>query len=286
MLRDIVTIDESKCDGCGLCVPACHEGALQIIDGKARLVSDLLCDGLGACLGECPKGALKVEKKEAEPYDERKVMELIVEKGFNTVVAHLKHLKEHEEYAYLKEAAKFLRDAEGLPFDIENVWDELSKTPHHQSCGGGCPGSAAKYFAPKPVETNKSGSSPSQLSHWPVQLSLVNPTASHFRNSDLLVAADCTAFAMGGFHSEILHGKSLAIACPKLDQNLEAYVEKLKTMIDEAQINTLTVMVMEVPCCVGLVKICEAALQRAKRKVPLKVIALSVQGEIIKEIKL
>ena len=152
MIREIVTIDDDKCNGCGACVPACHEGALQMIDGKARLVSDLMCDGLGACLGHCPMGAITIEKREAEPYDEFKVMQIMVEKGKNTVVAHLKHLKEHNETKYLKEGVQFLEQNSGkLGFSVKEVLHEVHHSGQHHAHSG-CPGSQARSFEPKSAQ--------------------------------------------------------------------------------------------------------------------------------------
>ncbi len=286
MLREVVKIDEELCNGCGQCVPACHEGALQIIDGKARLVSDLMCDGLGACLGNCPQDAISIEKREAEPYNETKVMELMVEKGKNTVVAHLKHLKDHNETAYLKEAIRFLdRNKDELPFSLKEVIDEVhnTKTEHHHQ-GGGCPGSKEMSFKPVGIATENSMiSGQSELRQWPVQMHLINPQASYFQNADVVLAADCVAFAMGDFHQKYLKGKSLAIACPKLDSGLDSYVAKIQSIIDDANINTLTIMMMQVPCCGGLLQMARTASQNASRKVPIKAIVVGVEGEVLQE---
>ena len=287
MVRDVVKIDEELCDGCGLCVPGCHEGALQVIDGKAKLISNLMCDGLGACLGHCPQGAITIEKREAEPYSEKKVMEIMVQKGKNTVVAHLKHLKEHGEMGFLKEGVRYLKEnAEFLNFRPEEVMSEIHgrSEAHAHHTGGGCPGSRTMTFEPKTVVMEpESGSGQSELRQWPVQMHLINPVAPYFKNSDVLIAADCTAFAMGGFHSQYLRGKSLAIACPKLDSDMEVYVEKILMMIDEAKVNTITVMIMQVPCCTGLLQMVKAAASRAQRKVPVKLIVVGIEGEILKE---
>ncbi len=287
MLREIVKIDEELCNGCGDCVPNCHEGALQIIDNKARLISDLMCDGLGACLGHCPEGAITIEKREAEPYDEVKVMQEMVHKGKNTVIAHMRHLKDHNEHDFLKQALHYLLDhANELSFDPEEVRQAVhQEEPESMACG--CPGSLSKSFG---AQNDHAGSSPqtgsleSALTHWPVQLHLISPRAAHFRKSDLLLAADCTAFALGGFHSEYLKGKTLAIACPKLDHDMEIYVEKIRQLIDEAEINTLTVMIMEVPCCGGLLQLVQAALQGATKHIPVKKVVVSAQGQILQEV--
>jgi NAD-dependent dihydropyrimidine dehydrogenase PreA subunit len=271
MKRSIITIDEAKCTGCGLCIPGCPEGALQIIDGKARLVSDLMCDGLGACLGTCPEGAITVEEREAEPYDERAVMAGIVKQGPNTIRAHLAHLKDHGQTQYLNEALAFLRER-GVPVPV-------SAGPP----AGGCPGSRSMAFERGTAQAGAAGPQPSELTHWPVQMHLINPAAPHFRGSDLVLAADCVAYALGDFHSGYLKGKTLAIACPKLDENQEVYVDKLKALIDDAKINTLTVMIMQVPCCRGLLALARGAAAQASRKVPLKCIVVSPRGEILTE---
>lgn len=293
MKRTIIKIDEEKCNGCGACVPNCHEGALQIIDGKARLISDLFCDGLGACIGHCPEGAIEMEEREAEAYDEVKVMEVVVKQGRNVVVAHLKHLNDHNESKFLQLGLDFLKAQQYELTMEEKVAIGLIKKQSTQQAAsgchsGGCPGSASHDFrmAPTPakaVQGNSLVSAVSELRQWPVQLHLLNPSASYFDHADVLLAADCVAFAMGNFHSRLLKDKILAIACPKLDSNKENYISKLTSMIENSQINTLTVAIMEVPCCGGLLQLAQTALQHATRKVPLKVIQVSIQGEIIAE---
>ena len=288
MIREVVKIDEDLCNGCGICVPNCHEGALQIIDNKARLISDLMCDGLGACLGHCPEGAITIEKREAEAYNETKVMEIMVSKGRNTVIAHLKHLKEHEEFEFLKEGVSYLKNnADNLDFNVIEVLQDVhsSNKPqnHEHHHGGGCPGSRTISFEPQAVATEALVSGQSELRQWPVQLHLVNPNAPYFRNADVLLAADCVAFAMGNFHQKHLKGKGLAIGCPKLDEGLDVYTDKIRMMIEEAQINTLTVMIMEVPCCGGLLHIAQKAASQTERKVPIKLMVVSIKGEILQE---
>jgi ferredoxin len=202
MKRKIINIDQDACTGCGDCLPNCPEGAIQVIDGKARLIGDLFCDGLGACLGHCPVGAITIEEREAEPYDEKRV----------------------------------------LGYTASSAW-----------------------------------------THWPLQLHLISPQAPHYQGSDLLLAADCTAFSLAAFHKDYLKGRTLAIACPKLDEGQDVYVEKIKALIDEARINTLTVLIMQVPCCGGLLHIARTAAQQAARKVPIKCVIVSLQGTILKE---
>jgi NAD-dependent dihydropyrimidine dehydrogenase PreA subunit len=302
MNREIVKIDEDKCNGCGMCVPNCHEGALQIIDGKAVLISDLMCDGLGACLGHCTQGALEIISREAAPYDEKLVMTEMVNKTQNVVIAHLKHLKDHNEKEYLQQGINYLLENKSdirhnvdeiigvvnnhqpgnhklieQPKETKNVNFQMS---HHN--GGGCPGSQSKSFKPATTAA-EDVDSPSCLAQWPVQMHLINPGASHFQQADFLLAADCVAFSLGNFHTKYLKGKTLGIACPKLDQNKEIYQEKIIRLIDEAKINTITVIIMEVPCCGGLLQLAMNASQRATRKVPVKAITIGIQGEVLAE---
>lgn len=250
MKRKIIKIDEEKCTGCGLCVTGCAEGAIKIIDGKAKLVSDVFCDGLGACIGECPEGALTIEEREANPFDEKLV---------------------HEAMSRSKKEAS-------SPRQMLNVMPPAG--------GGGCPGSAHAVFDRKahPVAPKtQADAQPSELTHWPIQLHLVNPAAEFFRGKDVVLAADCVAFALGDFHDRFLKGKSLAIGCPKLDEGQDEYVEKIRRLADEAKINTLSVVMMQVPCCRGLMQIAQAGLQKAKRKVPLKAVVIGIQGDVLSE---
>jgi len=227
MKRDIVVINEELCNGCGACIPNCHEGALAIIDGKARLVSDPMCDGLGACIGHCPQGAISIIQREAAPYNE---------------------------------------------------------TPSHGAChSGGCPGPAEHVFAVRKPAVGYSGELPSELSHWPIQLHLINPSGGHFRESNLVIAADCTAFTHGNFHGKYLKGQTLVIACPKLDQGLDIYKEKIRQLIDIAKVNTITVIIMEVACCRGLLQVVRNAASEASRNVPVKLVIVSIKGEILQE---
>jgi NAD-dependent dihydropyrimidine dehydrogenase PreA subunit len=295
MEREIVKINEELCDGCGECVPGCHEGALQIIDGKARLISDLMCDGLGACIGHCPQGAISIEKREAEPYDEVKVMELMIEKGRNTVIAHMKHLKDHNETGFLKQAVKYLKEnSNSIGFEVSEVIREVHN--HGSACnsgsGGGCPGSQSQSFASGHIvegfaapAATATATEPAQssLSHWPVQMHLINPAASHYQGADVVLAADCVAYSLANFHQKYLKDKALAIACPKLDQGPDIYVEKIRRLIDEAHINTLHLMIMQVPCCGGLLQMIRLAQSHAKRKIPVKQSVVGIQGEVLSE---
>lgn len=285
MERTIITIDEIKCDGCGNCVEGCHEGALQIIDGKARLVSELFCDGLGACIGECPQGAITLEKREAQPYDEIAVMKRITKQGKNTVIAHMRHLQDHNEMKYFNQAIDFIK-GNNIEIDLTEINNKpMFNIMEKHSGGSACPGSKTMDFRSNQNSeiSAKNTDQPSTLNQWPVQMHLVNPGASYFQNADVLLAADCVAFSVGNFHSKFLRGKSLAIACPKLDSNMEIYTEKLISMIDNTNINTLTVMIMEVPCCGGLLKIAQTAMQKAERKIPLKLLVVGIRGDVLNE---
>lgn len=290
MKRDIVKIDEDLCDGCGECVPNCHEGALQIIDEKARLISDLMCDGLGSCIGHCPQGAITIEQREAEPYDEVKVMTDMVTKGKNVVVAHLKHLQDHGEESYLNEGiAYLLSHKDEFNIDVYEIINEIKGVnkmeQNENNSASGCPGSQEMSFG-RGYESGNIGepaSQRSELTHWPVQMHLINPNAANFNNSDVIIAADCVAFSLGNFHKDYLKGKSLGIACPKLDSNTEVYIEKFRQLIDEAKVNTITVMIMQVPCCGGLIQMVKEAAAKAERKIPVKQIIVGVEGEILEE---
>ncbi|NTW33219.1 MAG: 4Fe-4S binding protein [Bacteroidetes bacterium] len=278
MKRKIIKIDTELCNGCGNCIPNCQEGALQIIDGKARLISDLFCDGLGACLGTCPEDAISIEEREAEPYNEYKVMEAISKQGEGTIKAHLTHLKEHGEMGYYNEGLAYLKE-NNISINFENKPNMEQSNSH---CG--CPGSKTIDLRGEDTnETTFNAKVPSQLKQWPVQMHLISPNAAYFKNADVLIAADCTAFAMGGFHNDLMKGKAIAIACPKLDSDMEIYIDKIKAMIDEANINTLTVAIMEVPCCGGLLRMAQMAVEKASRKVPIKLIIINIKGEIDKE---
>jgi ferredoxin len=244
--RNLIRIDEAKCDGCGLCVPACEEGAIQIVDGKARLVSEVYCDGLGACLGHCPRGAITIEEVEAQPFDEEAVR---------------RHLK-----------------ASRPPRALETSSPPVTIDGFPAAAGSGCPGSRSRTFGPTERAEHSGTGGSSALGHWPIQMHLISPHAPQYRAADVLLCADCVPFALAGFHDDVLPGRALAIACPKLDGGQESYVDKLVALIDEAPIRSLTVMVMEVPCCNGLVALARAAMERAQRSVPVTYEVVSVRG--------
>jgi len=311
MKRKIIAIDEDLCDGCGACSNGCPEGALKIVDGKARLVGDLLCDGLGACIGTCPRGAILVEEREAVPYDERRVMEdNIVPKGSATIQAHLDHLHHHGEDGYLRTALLVLSE---LGIEPPAPYGAKAAEEAKPAVPAGCPGLKAFNF--KATAPAVSGTAPttgaapattpagntagataaattvqaSELRQWPIQLHLINPRASQFHGSNLLLAASCAAFSAGDFHSRFLKNKTLAIACPKLDEGTDRYIEKLAILIDEAEIDTLTVLRMQVPCCGGLVALAQEARVKAlnmgkRRNVPIKAITIDPEGKLLQEV--
>jgi len=247
VLRKIIEIDEELCNGCGQCVPACAEGAIQVIDGKARLIKEQYCDGLGACLGECPTGALKVIEREAEEFNEEAVQE------------HL-YAKEHD----------------------------ASKEEATMPCG--CPSTQIQTFASpgvgraekRPVTRE---SAVSALSHWPVQIRLVPPTAPFLQGAHLLVAADCTPVAYPNFHRDFLEGKAVMVGCPKFD-DAEAYIQRFADIFKTAGIKDVTVVVMEVPCCQGLPVIIKKAMELAGKSIPLEQITISRRGEVLERERL
>jgi len=234
-IRKIVRIDEEKCNGCGICVPACAEGALQIINGKAKLINEAYCDGLGACLGECPQGAITIEERAAEEFDEE-ATKLHLEKENHT--------------------------AEGLP------------------CG--CPSATVTQFEKREVtgEAPIEGTSQlSRLSHWPVQLTLVPPTAPFLQGADLVLAADCVPFAYARFHHDFIKGHALLVACPKLD-DFQAHLKKLTEILGNSSVKSLTVVHMEVPCCSGLVHMAIQAMKLAGKDIPLKEVTIGIKGDL------
>ncbi|MFO7638328.1 MAG: 4Fe-4S dicluster domain-containing protein [bacterium] len=268
--RKIIRIDEATCTGCGDCIPGCPEGALQVIDGKARLVSDLFCDGLGACVGHCPTGAMTVEEREAEPYDEARVMANIVKAGPNTIAAHLKHLAEHGATAYHEAAIAYLK-RHGIPVPREPV----TECP---ACA--CPGAAVQNLAaaaPPRTPGPSNPHNPSCLRNWPVQLMLVPVRAPWLAHADLLIAADCVAAAAPGFHDDWVRDRALIIACPKLD-DAEHYLEKLTEMFRQNDIRSVTVLHMTVPCCFGLVQLVRRAIAASGRTVPFAEETIGLDG--------
>ncbi len=280
MKRKIISIDETKCTGCGQCIPDCPEGALQLIDGKARLVSDLFCDGLGACIGTCPEGAISVIEREGVPYDEKIVMATIVRQGTSVIRAHLEHLAGHGQTELYNQAIEYLKE------NTIAVPDHNGPVCPPQSGQGGhspfaaCPGSAARSIprnttAPRHQPKERSES---ELRQWPVQLTLQNTGAQYFDNADLLIAADCVPFAYAGFHQEFLRGRIVIIFCPKLDPDIESYIAKMAEIFSRHTIKSITIVHMEVPCCNGVRYVVEKALERAKKKIPVTDTTVLING--------
>ena len=234
MLRDIVKIDENKCNGCGLCIPACAEGAIQIIDGKARLVKDIFCDGLGACLGKCPQDAITIIQREAEEFNENAAEE---------------HIKTLQNVPVVDIQSKGCPSTQEMQFKTKDI--------------------LAKGIAEKRV---------SQISTWPIQLKLLPPQASFLKDADLLIAADCVPFAYADFHDEMLKNRVLAVGCPKLD-DVSLYRNKLAEIFRSNNIKRVTVVNMEVPCCFGLNRLVQEAMELSGIKIPLKQETISIKGE-------
>jgi len=233
--RKIVKIDEDKCDGCGLCVPDCAEGAIQVIDGKAKLLAENLCDGLGACLGVCPQDAITIEERPADEFDEVAV----------------------------------------------NAARSVAAEPDELPCG--CPGTMARTLSPQAAPSEQQGARASQLSHWPVQLTLVPPSGAMWNDADVLIAADCVAFAMPDFHERLLAGRAVVIACPKLD-DVGPYIDKLTRIFADNSIRSVTVAHMEVPCCTGIVMVAKAALDKSGRTdIPFADITVGIDGTVQSE---
>ena len=301
-VRKIIEIDEDLCNGCGNCIPNCPEGALQVIDDKARLISDLFCDGLGACIGECPIDAIKVIEREAEPYNETIVMANIVKAGTNTIIAHLKHLKDHGEMKLYGEANEYLKN-NNIDNPLEKGEQNKMETEERLPCG--CPSSRVMDLRDEdqcegPVTTVKTETTvaadaksakieqllkeltvrESKLRQWPVQIMLVPPTAPYLNGSDLLIAADCVPFAYPNFHEDMLEGKMLLIGCPKLDDS-EFYLKKFTDIFKQNDIKSVTVAHMEVPCCFGMTSIVNQAIGQSGKNIPVKAINVGIRGKII-----
>jgi ferredoxin len=256
IVRNIIKIDEDLCTGCGDCVTSCAEGAIQIVDGKARLISETYCDGLGACIGDCPTGALTIEQREADDFDEAAVEQ------------HLSKIQESERIEEIVTRMMGPRPA-GKP------------TANPQ--GGGCPGSMSRMIERDPEETPSNDDPtpvPSQLGNWPVQLMLAPVSAPYFAEAELLIAADCVPFAHGNFHGEFLQGKTLLIGCPKLDDSGH-YMDKLEQIFRNNRIRSVRVLFMEVPCCFGLASLVKQALEASGTEIPLTYTKIGVRGDVI-----
>ena len=279
MKRKIIQINEEKCNGCGACASECPEGAIQMIDGKAQIVGEFLCDGLGACISKCPVDAIEIVEKEAEPYNERKVMENLKIKGEKVIFAHLKHLKEHGQFSWLKEAIKYIRENE-IKIDIKEFELFLENNSYNKDKNEIEKSVCCEHANSIDYSLN-SENSHSELTNWPIQLHLINPMAPYLNDSDLLIAADCTAFSFSNFHSEFLRNKKLIIACPKLDSGKEVYIDKLTYLFSNHKINSITVLIMQVPCCMGLVSLVKEAIERSTANLNIELIILSTDGKIL-----
>ena len=233
MKRKIIEIDEEKCNGCGLCIDACHERALELVDGKAKLISEQYCDGLGDCLPECPTGAITIVERKAEPFNEELVQQRIAEAA-----------------------------------GCEESSSQESDAPM-------CPATRMHKLS----ETSAPTVSGSELRQWPIQMRLVNPQADYFKNADLLIAADCTAFAYGAFHKDFMEGKTTVIMCPKLDDS-EQYTSKLANIIQANDIKSVTVARMEVPCCSMLTHTMKRIMAELEQDIPFREVVLTCDGDI------
>ncbi|ALB47886.1 (Fe-S)-binding protein [Clostridium beijerinckii] len=243
MIRRVIKIDEEKCNGCGVCASACHEGAIGIVDGKAKLLRDDYCDGLGDCLPSCETNAISFEEREAAAYDE--------------------------------EAVK-------INMEKRNTEQKKLELNKNQTIQFGCPGSQSRMLSHKKIEVKDArteGEIVSQLNQWPVQIKLVSPNAAYFNNANLLIAADCTAYAYGDFHNKFIRNKITLIGCPKLDEG--DYSEKLTTILKMNDIKSVTVVRMEVPCCGGIENAVKNALKASDKMIPWQVVTISTNGEII-----
>lgn len=244
VMRKIIEIDDELCDGCGQCVPGCAEGAIQVIDGKARLVAEKYCDGLGACMGECPNGALRIVEREADDFDEAAV----------------------EEYLQEKEQAQATAEPA-------------------MACG--CPSTQIRVFdTPADVPGAEDGETPgrvrTRLTHWPVQIHLVPPTASFLKGADLLVAADCVTVAYANLHADFLEGRVILVGCPKFDDVAE-YIRKFTDIFKTADIRSVTCLIMEVPCCSGLPMMVKQSIDAAGKEIPVEQVVIGTQGNILKK---
>ena len=250
--RKIIKIDESLCDGCALCIPSCPEGALQIIDGKAKLVKESFCDGLGACLGDCPRGALIIVDAVTEQYDEPGVIAHIKTNAPEKLHTHIEHMNQHK-----------------------NEISGHSHQPHF----GGCPSSHTMQFE-EPSQMEQTAPASSRLLQWPIQLHLVSQTAPYFQNANIFLVADCVPFAYANFHSDILAGNAIAIGCPKLD-DVHEYVEKVTQIFKHSMPKSIKVAIMEVPCCSGLIQIARQAAINAELNLPIEVIVIGIRGNLL-----
>ena len=275
MKRQIIRIDREKCNGCGACATACHEGAIGMVDGKAELLRDDYCDGMGDCLPECPTGAITFEEREAAAYDEKAVAAHKAERAS----LHARHDESMIEEIFHR--------AGGCPGSALRTFDRDSASPLAEHRAGSCPGSALRAFNREGDAASSSASfqavplTSSQLRQWPVQIKLAPLRAPYFDGAHLLIAADCTAYAYGNFHNDFIRGKTTLIGCPKLDDG--DYTEKLTAIIGQNNIKSLTVVRMEVPCCGGIENAAVNALKASGKFIPWRVVTVSCDGRILDE---
>lgn len=262
-VRKIIQIDEEKCNGCGLCIPNCAEGALKIVDGKVKLVKDLYCDGLGACLGHCPQEALTIIEREAEEFDMEAAMKVMNEQN-------IKEKSSHESVQG------------GCPGSAVKQFGNHAVHAHAHAHEGECPGSRMRQFNNNAKDDSDDNVTvKSKLRQWPVQLTLVPPSAPYFQKADLLITADCVPFAYGNYHNDFLKGKAVVVGCPKLD-DVQSYTEKLEEIIRINDLESVTVLRMEVPCCSGIAFAAKTARDKSGISIPIKVITISLEGEVLK----
>lgn len=281
MKRSLIKINPDRCKACGFCVVGCCEGALKLVDNKVVIVDDRYCDGLGACIRYCTEEALSLETRKAKPYSEEAVLQNLIPKGPEALRAHFKQLIDTRDLEHTEEGLAYLKkhnisleteDDEELPVEeLLRVARQPQPAPPPKPA---IP--AGRLIGVKDGDTVPF--QPSELKHFPIKLAFLNPEAGYFRQSHVLLAADCTAFACGGFHGRLLKGKNLAILCPRLETKQETLVRKLVEMFDYAVIESLTTVIMDIPCCEGILKIVEEARGKAKRYIPFKVITLSLNG--------
>jgi Pyruvate/2-oxoacid:ferredoxin oxidoreductase delta subunit len=260
--RKIIKIDENSCNGCGECIPACPEQALQLVDTpdgkKARLVKEFYCDGLGACLGNCPTGALSIVEEEVEPYDDKATVERIKKVAPDMLNTHIKHMHEHAADMHVQHAQAMPRGECGCPSAKVIEWkEEAPDTPATRAV--------------------------SELRQWPVQIHLVPPTAPYLKNADITIIADCVPFAYPNMHHDFMKGKVVLVGCPKLD-DAEYYVDKIAQIIEKAEPKRITIVHMEVPCCFGMVNIVEQAMQKAGKDIPFNNVMVGIKGEIKQQV--
>lgn len=270
--RKIILIDEEKCNGCGQCLPGCPEGALQVVEGKARLVKESYCDGLGACLGHCPQGALQVVERDAEEYDVHAVLAHLEKQSPELAKKHLEHMRAHGLGAPDTEQAGLqvgCPSKQVLCWGVEGVAGQTGHSPE------------STLEKERPQEQAESTTSFSALSHWPVKLRLIPPNAGFLKNADLVFMADCVPFAYGNMQKDFIKGRVVAAGCPKFD-DAAAYVEKIKTILESVNLKSITVVYMEVPCCSGFVRIVREALEKSGVDIPLETVQIGIRGDVMR----